>query len=78
MKEIIVDRLERVVIPKIFRNQLGLSQGTPLDFRVDEESGVLILQKKKNVCIKCHREEELIMIKEGIYICADCYHSLTT
>ena len=76
MKKTNIDCLGRIVIPKVFRNQLGLSAGTPIRFRVDENLGILILQKNQKHCIKCNSEEDLIKIKDGVYICSDCYKSL--
>ena len=71
-----IDSLGRIVIPKVFRNQLGLSVGTPIDFRVDDESGNLILQKKQDICMRCHCTQELIKIKDNLYLCSHCLQEI--
>lgn len=48
MKEKIVDGLERIVIPKVFRTELGLTEGTLITFHADPETGVLMIRNVLN------------------------------
>ena len=78
MKEKVVDRLGRIVIPKPLRKELGLTEGVAVCFSTDPEAGVLLVQKAKRVCMRCHGENDLIGIKPGFYLCSECLDSLNS
>jgi len=52
----VIDRLGRIVIPKVFRTQMGLTEGTPVCFHCDPVSGALIVEKAREACILCMTE----------------------
>ena len=64
-----VDELGRVVIPKGIRTKTGMTEGTPIEFYV--EDGKVILTKFQNSCVFCGSEDELVEVKERS-VCKSC------
>ena len=77
MKVKSIDHLGRIVIPKVFRTELGLTEGTPIRFRSDPESGALIIRKADDNCAICHSDRKLIKIKDDVYLCAVCLKKIS-
>ena len=72
MKVKTIDHLGRVVIPKPFRTELGLTEGTPICFHADPESGSLMIRRANCFCLMCKKEENLIEVSREVYLCSDC------
>ena len=68
-----VDELGRVVIPKGIRTKTGMTEGTPVEFYVDD--GKIILTKSQSSCVFCATEENLVDFKERS-ICEKCLAEL--
>ena len=76
MNEKCIDSLGRIVIPKVFRNELGLKEGTPVCFQSDPKSGVLIIKKSECACLKCNGDRDLIEICDKVYLCSECINRI--
>ena len=68
-----IDELGRIVIPKSMRNKLGIKNGDPLEFRL--ENGSIIITPDKGRCAFCLSEENLTEFK-GKAICSTCLAEL--
>ena len=69
-----IDNLGRVVVPKGYRQMLGLKPGDPLD--VEIESGRLLIAPHRDGCTFCGAVE-VATSHMGKYICTDCLGSIT-
>ncbi len=72
MKEKVVDNLGRIVIPKVFRSELGLTPGTPISFQYDPIRESLMIRKVRSICVRCSCKNNLIELNDGIYLCSNC------
>lgn len=64
-----IDNLGRVVVPKGFRQMLGIRAGDPLDVEVD--AGVITISPHQEGCIFCGEADvALTFMKKRI--CPDC------
>ena len=68
-----IDELGRVVIPKGIRTKTGMTEGTHVEFYVDD--GKIILTKFQSACVFCASEEDLVEIKERT-VCKACLEEL--
>lgn len=64
-----IDELGRIVIPKSMRNKLGIKNGDPLEFSL--ENGSIVITPDKGRCSFCRSEENLTDFK-GKSVCAAC------
>ena len=68
-----IDELGRIVIPKSMRNKLGIKNGDPLEFRL--ENGSIIITPDKGRCSFCLSDENLTEFK-GKSVCSTCLAEL--
>ena len=68
-----IDELGRIVIPKSMRNKLGIKNGDPLEFCL--ENGSIIITPGKSKCPFCLSDESLTEFK-GKAICSACLAEL--
>ena len=68
-----IDELGRIVIPKSMRNKLGIKNGDPLEFRL--ENGSIVITPDKGTCSFCPSDENLTEFK-GKAICSTCLAEL--
>lgn len=64
-----VDNTGRVVIPKEYRNMLGIDLGSELTISIEENK--IILQKESKSCMFCKSDIELIKFKNQ-FVCHNC------
>ena len=64
-----IDELGRIVVPKEIRNQLGISDGDPIEIYVEGEK--IILKKQQIACAFCGSTNTLSEFK-GHKICQSC------
>ena len=68
-----VDNTGRVVIPKEYRNMLGIDLGSELTISIEENK--IILQKESKSCMFCKSDIELIKFKNQ-FVCHNCLREL--
>ena len=68
-----IDELGRIVIPKSMRNKLGIKNGDPLEFRL--ENGSIVITPDKGTFSFCPSDENLTEFK-GKAICSTCLAEL--
>ncbi|MGG1673957.1 AbrB/MazE/SpoVT family DNA-binding domain-containing protein [Paenibacillus sp. NRS-1783] len=67
-----LDSLGRIVIPKEMRTIMGYDIGDPVEFFVDDKTGLLGVRKYIGVsCKMCGAVEQLTYFRDS-FICADC------
>ena len=64
-----IDNLGRVVVPKGYRQMLGLKPGDPLD--VDVEAGTITISPHRDGCVFCGGSN-VATIYSRKNICGDC------
>ncbi|GMA49350.1 AbrB family transcriptional regulator [Alicyclobacillus contaminans] len=69
-----IDDLGRVVIPKELRRTMGLKEGDPMEFFVDD-NGRIVMQKYQPGCVFCDSMEDLIFFN-GRNVCKACIYAL--
>ena len=68
-----IDNLGRVVVPKGYRQMLGLQPGDPLDVEVD--GGRLLLSPHRDGCTFCGSVESTMLFLEKS-VCPECIQQL--
>jgi AbrB family transcriptional regulator, transcriptional pleiotropic regulator of transition state genes len=68
-----IDSLGRIVIPKGYRQMLGLKAGDSLD--VEVESGRILISSHQDGCTFCE-STEIVKKLEGKGICSDCLEKI--
>jgi len=68
-----IDNLGRVVVPKGYRQMLGLKPGDPLD--VDVEGGVITISPHQDGCVFC-RGANVAAVFSRKNICSDCLEGI--
>ncbi|AKL96653.1 transcriptional regulator, AbrB family [Clostridium aceticum] len=68
-----IDDLGRLVIPKETRKNLGIKEGDPVEFYVEDEK--IIIQKFQRQCIFCSNKEDLKLVL-GKPICTTCLDAI--
>lgn len=73
-----VDDLGRIVIPKEIRRSMHIKEGDFMELSLDGEN--LILSPCRLQCVFCGKketQEESLIEKNGILVCAECAKELT-
>ncbi|NRS51004.1 AbrB/MazE/SpoVT family DNA-binding domain-containing protein [Brevibacillus sp. HB2.2] len=65
-----IDPLGRVVLPMELRNTLGLPEGTPMEFFVNNDQ--IIIKKYVPGCALCGSVENVQPHKSGKLVCKAC------
>ncbi|MFH1150337.1 MAG: AbrB/MazE/SpoVT family DNA-binding domain-containing protein [Actinomycetota bacterium] len=68
-----IDKLGRVVLPKGFRNMLGIEIGDPLN--VDVEGSRITISPAKRRCVFCG-STRVVASHRDKQVCAECLESL--
>ncbi|AOY76662.1 AbrB/MazE/SpoVT family DNA-binding domain-containing protein [Clostridium formicaceticum] len=68
-----IDDLGRLVIPKETRRNLGIKEGDPVEFYVEDEK--IIIQKFQRQCIFCGNQEDLKLVLDKP-VCASCLDTI--
>ena len=71
MKEIKIDKLCRIVIPKPLRKELSLTTDAPLSIRLDGES--IMITPINRICALCGR---LLTDTGGVKLCNGCINMI--
>lgn len=69
-----IDENGRIVLPIELRKQCGMSEGIPIDIRLDE-GGKIVLERSKAVCMFCGGKKRL-RSAFGQLICQSCAKKL--
>lgn len=71
-----LDKKGKLSIPIEIRRRLNISEETPLDFYVTNDS--IIIKNAKCECIFCHSSNKDFKIFQSKKICVDCFNTLIT
>ena len=66
-----IDGNGRVVIPKIYRESIGVTNNSAVEVSLEEDCIVIKKSIHTNVCVLCEASEDLVKIKKG-YLCKKC------
>ncbi len=69
-----IDELGRLVLPIELRKQFGIEEKDPIEIYVDGDR--IILRKKKEACIFCGKNKDLIDFKDQ-KVCKNCVAELS-
>ena len=67
-----IDNLGRVVIPKGYRDKLGINKGDELD--IELTNNTVVLQKADRFCCICGNKN----LKSDIPLCSNCINKIKT
>lgn len=68
--------LERIGIPKEIRDDMGLGEGDFLFIEYDAKEKKITLTKESNGCTICQSTEDLLKLKDNLYLCKRCLKNL--
>ena len=71
-----IDDVGRVVIPKEFRNTLGMEEGTYIEFFPDCKKGVMVLRPYVTGCVFCREATEDAFYMLGKKVCQKCWKTM--
>ena len=70
-----IDNVGRIVIPRQFRDDLGINGGDAIEISV--EGNAILLRKKVRRCVFCGTENNLKdCVLHGGSVCCDCFEHL--
>ncbi len=70
-----IDGNGRVVIPKIYRESIGVTNNSAVEVTLEEDKIVITKSYHTNVCSLCESDKELVKIKKG-YLCQKCINNI--
>ena len=70
-----IDALGRIVIPKDFRNTLGINDFDSLELFLEDDR--IVIKKLGKECVFCYGQENLAEFS-GKYVCASCMAQLVS
>ena len=70
-----IDGNGRVVIPKIYRESIGVTNNSAVEVTLEEDRIVIRKSVHTDVCAFCESNKNLIKIKKA-YVCENCIKSI--
>ncbi|MEC0259349.1 AbrB/MazE/SpoVT family DNA-binding domain-containing protein [Paenibacillus lautus] len=70
-----VDELGRIVIPIELRRVMGMNEGDPVEFFIDDQANRLMFRKYQSGCLFCDSMESISYFR-GRQVCSSCLRDM--
>ena len=71
-----IDVAGRIGIPIKIREDMGLNPNDVISIHYDSEENQIVIKKETPRCCACRNSENLLHVKNGVYLCRQCLQDL--